>query len=221
MRVCGNAVLVFAVVGVVALSWSVARAADRSLLFPDGFLTVPADGSGLAPTLGDLTGDGLPDLLHVPQGGDQIWLVPSTGRWAWGEPFVAATLPGLPFYDAVVLDMNTDGVRDVVFLRGTEGDDPVSVQVVLSNGAGGFEARPAVEFAATLRDTLARDRLAVGDVDGDGLPDVAATPSELVVYRGLGGGDLDAAEVLAQDGLAVEIADVDDEQGAEDRLDVE
>ena len=78
-------------------------------------------------------------------------------------------------------DFNRDGVDDVVVVTGPG----VPVQVVVLDGAGGpelFRDSPYGDFAGGAF-------AAVGDVDGDGQPDLVVTPDEgggprVVMYRG-------------------------------------
>lgn len=69
---------------------------------------------------------------------------------------------GLAYTDVLTADFNGDGHSDLVVI-GTG----VGASIYLGDGAGGFEA------AGMLEGTLAGGRGAVGDIDGDGKPDVA------------------------------------------------
>ena len=105
-------------------------------------------------------------------------------------------------------DFDGDGRLDLVALA----DGPqsrVSVQVALNRGDGTFQTLPPIV-------TDGRSLLAakLGDMDGDGAPDLAvvcAQPTRLVLLRNTGAGVLEpqAAVFDAADPRAVELADLD------------
>lgn len=115
-----------------------------------------------------------------------------------------------------IVDLNGDGSEDIVIAsQGETANDGVddTVQVFLNDGNGSFTAQAAIEVADTL------GQLAVGDLDCDGLDDVAVVSiTGVYVLRGNGTG-LDAAErVFDPDGLPLGI--VTGYFNADDRLDI-
>src|SRR5262245_60794152 len=86
-----------------------------------------------------------------------------------GSPIATGPLPGRP----VLADMDRDGHLDIVLACGTccgSPADPASGKVVWlrNDGRGRFAVADSVTVGPSVR------KVAVGDLDGDGLPDVVA-----------------------------------------------
>ena len=155
------------------------------------FVPIPSGTSPLSAVAGDVTGDGIPEVVVAVE--DAIWvyardpvtlLAPiakyDTRHPAPGE---TASLPQLIAIGPVL----RPGFNDIV----------CSVEFVIdSNGIqGGFELIPATPLAASVAavHTVSQPALgvAVGDLDGDGIPDVAltsATGGSVTIFYGTGGG---------------------------------
>ncbi|AEE44460.1 S8 family serine peptidase [Cellulomonas fimi] len=138
----------------------------------DGTLAAPVDvpltgitltGDGLAS--GDVDGDGDADAVATTSTGFVV-LRQDAGRLTpWTQ--VATTFGGAPFAGQVVelASWDTDGRLDVVVSTSRP-----SVQVFRNDGSGRFTA---------VAEAAAEPRLAVGDVTGDGRPDVVTTHAVL------------------------------------------
>jgi len=114
--------------------------------------------------LGDVNGDGKPDVVatHDDDGRVSVLLGDGRGRFA--------PAPKSPFdlgsraWGVVVADVNRDGRADLV-AAADEG-----VRVLLGDGRGSFRPAPGSPFPAG-KGTW---RLVVADLNGDGKPDIAA-----------------------------------------------
>ncbi len=139
---------------------------------------------------GDLNHDGNVDLLFNNSLGITVYL--GNGDFTVGGPLPTGDY-GYPF---IVHDLNGDGELDLSYKRPSPSSGTTEVATMLGYGDGGF-AFPSIlpgpvglEFGAT-------SDVDVGDITGDGIPDVLFTnnaPNDVCVFPGVGNGDL-----LAQD----------------------
>ena len=140
------------------------------------YVTSNAPPSGLA--VGDLTGTGSHDLVvaNLNAGTIAIFMETSPTSGAYGAA-QTITVGGRP-NDVQIADLNNDGLPDLIIA-----DDTGKVEYLLQNPAspGNFQAavslpisNPAIvaEGAGWFTRGIA---VAVGDLNGDGLPDIAVT----------------------------------------------
>ncbi len=159
------------------LDLAIANAGSNSvtLLLGDGaggFTAAPGSpftvGSGpVSLAVGDFNGDGAPDLAVATLGdnGVTVLLGNGTGGFAAapGSPFTVGTYP----LSVAVGDFNRDGKPDLAIANYGDG----TVTLMLGDGTGAFTAAPGSPFSTG----PTPDAVAVGDLNGDGKPDLAIT----------------------------------------------
>ncbi len=153
--------------------------------------TTFATGPGpISVAVGDFNGDNIPDLV-VAHSGDPngnrsgVTVLLGTGDGSFQTPRTYNV--GMQFYSVAVGDFNGDGTPDLA-AAGYIANLTGGVSVLLGNGDGTFQ--PAQTFAAG----IGPNSVAVGDFNGDGIPDLAVADGGVfgqssVVSVLLGNGD--------------------------------
>jgi predicted outer membrane repeat protein len=139
------------------------RAANPDLLF--GQLPDFSDGgsANFHTALGDLNGDGKPDLIRSVPGNIRVYLGLGNGRFAAGISYAAGDLPA----QSVVADLNNDGKLDVVVAnRGAA--DGGSMSVLLGNGNGTLQTQSVLSVGFVV------NRMVVTDYNKDNKADILA-----------------------------------------------
>ena len=143
---------------------------------PDGSLSTPSSvdvpGSSGGMALADFDHDGIADIL-VSHVGGITW-------FKGGSPTLAAGVSTPSSFSrangpCVALDANQDGNMDVAVLVIGDGWTEGYVRTYLGDGAGGFAAQSSIAVPNGGFQSLAK-----GDLDGDGLDDLATTASSAV-----------------------------------------
>lgn len=138
----------------------------------------PIAGIGGQIIVGDLNGDGLPDIVIINENSTIFFLL-NDGDGMFRQAMIGSErLPDIPDY-ATIGDVNGDGYPDVV-CGGADG----GVMIFLNNGKG------ELTYSAVLEPgVLGSSVPIIADVNGDSIPDILAEEMfEEVVYFGEGGG---------------------------------
>ncbi|WP_165229541.1 peroxidase family protein [Aquisphaera insulae] len=130
---------------------------------------VSAAAGPAATAIGDVTGDGLPDLIVADRTGKTVSIRAGDGRGGFGSSRDMAA-PGGPAAIALA-DLDGDSRLDLV----TANVDAGTVTVWLAAPAGGF--RPSVSYATAARP----DWVEIGDMNRDGRPDLVVLAGSGVV----------------------------------------
>jgi hypothetical protein len=166
----------------------------------------PTGGSSDAVAVGDVTADGLLDVVvALEQLAGGVAVLAGDGAGGLGPASFYAT--GQNTTHVELADMDEDGSLDVL----TADKASNKLTLLIADGAGGFGAPASWPTGAQPRDVGA------GDLDGDTVPDAVvvaegSTQMTVLIGRGGGTGDLDLAspvDVGSMDSYAVDLGDVD------------
>lgn len=162
----------------------------------------------------DFNKDGKPDVVttDLDQNAVSILLGDGKGglRDAPGSPFPAGRAP----WAVAVDDMNHDGNLDLVvipYAPDVPDTKDIGVTVLLGDGKGGFTKMPGSPFS--LAGCEGPDRVATGDINGDGLRDIVVTCAQnnmVMIYLGSRNGGFTRTSHSIQTGWAgLAVADLE------------
>ena len=144
-------------------------------------------GAGSQTVVGDLNGDGIPDLVEVASGSNGISVLLGNGDGTFQGPRIVPVHANVSYI--ALGDFNGDGRLDVVATTGGS-----TIAVILGNGNGTF-GEPSFFEAGS--DTHS---ISVGDFDGDGKLDLAVTnltTASVSILLGNGDGSFQPPAVFA------------------------
>jgi FG-GAP-like repeat len=190
-------------------------------------LMLPGDGAGnlmlpgaLFPTgkrpyqrlrSADFNRDGRPDIVTTDMDDNAVSILLSDGRTGFrqpaGSPFPAGKAP----WEVAIDDFNRDGNLDLAVIpydRDLTDPRQLAVTILLGDGRGGFAARPDRHSdphsgSLSLEGCRSPNRVAAGDINGDGYPDIVvscAQNNRLIVFWGSQDGGFERSMENAQTG---------------------
>jgi hypothetical protein len=154
-------------------------AGDGAFVAPPAYFLPTSTSSATSVGIGDLNGDGKPDLAVVSDQDATVSVLFNQGSGTFGPPVTFQV--GTQFLNVAVADLNGDGKPDLVFA-----DDLEPFVTVLFNQGGGTFASPVM-----LQVAVQPEAVWVADLNGDGVPDLILPDSQgphVTVVLGLGGG---------------------------------
>ena len=142
--------------------------------------------------VGDLNGDGKEDLAVACRDSDNVAVLLGNGDGTFtgvaGSPFAAGDAP----VSVAMGDLNGDGAPDLAVANNFSNN----VSILLGNGQGSFVEAADSPFAVGSSPAS----LAMGDFDGDGIPDLAVANTfsdDVSVLMGIGNGNFVEGRELA------------------------
>ncbi len=176
-----------------ALTQTVASGPQNGFQAPAVYSTGAGTSNAAFAAQGDFNEDGKTDIAVANFGTSNISIFSGTGTGTFGSATVVAAGSGAA---AIATgDFNGDGHTDLVVAN--FGLTSSTVSVLLGNGSGGFAA--AVNYATGPPTSPTRpSSVAVGDLNGDGIPDLAVTnysTGNVAVLLGAGNGTFGGATV--------------------------
>lgn len=175
---------------VIGLAASISFRESRAACSLDSLLlgkpAVPVGASPFGLAAGDFNGDSIPDLAVAALGENSLKVCLGVGDGTFG-PSTSYPAGSAPTY-VVATDLDGDGILDLVVSNGDLAASAIRVFKGLgSGGVGNGHFAPAAVYPAGLQVY----RLAVGDFNHDGQPDIAATfygSNRVGIYLNYGGG---------------------------------
>ena len=139
--------------------------------------------------VGDFNGDGIPDLAVANEGGNSVSILlgsatsPGSFAAAVNYPVVTGLYNGNPYdgdpYSLAVGDFNGDGILDLAVAVGVNRGPDASVAVLLGSSSNpGTFAAPVNYAIGGSAPFVQPIYVAVGDFNGDGIPDLAVSYAE-------------------------------------------
>jgi hypothetical protein len=162
----------------------------------------------------DFDGDGKLDLfVTFAEGGASVLLSNGDGTFHYNA--LSQSIDGSAF---AVGDVNGDGRPDVVTIL-LQGRFSGLLQIRINNGNGGLSFPPSIDVLDAGGNFFLDAGVAIGDVTGNGHPDILIASRTLLVLQGLGDGSFDTPRTLLPSNTSVGLVKLADLNG-DGRLDI-
>jgi hypothetical protein len=137
--------------------------------------------------LADLNGDGIPDLIVVNRGGNNVLVYPGLGNGQFGPELNGGNgfFTGTDPVSVTVADVNGDGRPDLVVAD--NGSNDVTILLNQATAGGGFTLTQGLRLQGGQGPTST----VVQDVNGDGIPDILVSDgnsNQVTLLPGVGNG---------------------------------
>jgi hypothetical protein len=149
----------------------------------------------------DLNGDQKPDILITAYAGGGVNAAIMIGNGDGTFQAAQNLLPGVQFLGATIGDVNSDGQPDLVLAQYAP---HAGITVMLGNGDGTF----AAATNAGISGLFPLPAPAIGDVNADGIPDIATADygGSASIYLGNGDGTFQTPRIYGDSGPGVGVA---------------
>ncbi len=140
--------------------------------------------NGNGPTaiaVADLNGDGKPDLVQLSRNGIDVYL--GNGNGTLSTSAINSNIGYDPGFNFVVGDFNGDGKLDVAFFTSATITTSVA-EIVLGNGDGSFSTLVDLTVNGNASTSTFDPTVALADFNGDGIPDLVAVDSSVLIFLG-------------------------------------
>ena len=142
----------------------------------------------LSLTVGDTNGDGIPDILIAGYADTQTVvsyaIALGNGDGTFGPPALSQSV-NLPYNTSFAIgDLNGDGIPDVVASPDTYGNSAF-ITVIFGGPGGTTQMYPVQPIPGTFGNATAA-AVAIGDLNGDGFPDIATASGTILFGNGTG-----------------------------------
>lgn len=142
---------------------------------------------------GDFNHDGFQDIAVSYLEDNAVRVLPGNGRGGFGPAVMYAV--GANPYQVVSGDLNNDGYKDLVTVNTSVNSKPGSVSVLMNKGDGSGTFMPAQSYNVGWLPY----GVAIGDLNGDGIADLAVTnygDSTISILYGQAGGGFTTGQTL-------------------------
>ena len=130
-----------------------------ALLF-DAAITTSVGNRPSSSAVGDVNGDGIPDIVTANAGDGTVSILIGNGNGTFQPQFIVAV--GSNPRSIALADLNGDGKLDIVTVNANDN----TISLLRGNGNGTFQPRTTLAVGSN------PDGLAVRDINGDGIPDI-------------------------------------------------
>lgn len=127
---------------------------------------------------GDLNGDGIPDIVTTNTESNNVTVLLSDGKGSFTEPGGSPFPCGDNPFGIAIGDVNADARPDLAIINSpssmAEGRGKDGMTILLNDGTGKFAMLNGASFKAGRNP----NRIAIGDIDGDGINDIVTSDFE-------------------------------------------